>query len=751
MKSTAVRFLLPLAVLGLAFAGFLHYRAYTTTRRHLTQAMDQQAAIALEFNLAVREYVAETIRPILTSMIGKDDFIPEAMSTSFVSRSVFEKVHKKFPDVIVKFASDNPRNPVNQATPDELKMIEYFNANPQINQVTATISVDGRSYQAHFSAKRMEPSCLRCHARPEDAPAALVKRYGATASFHRPLGAVVAMDTVAVPSDQMNAALASETTTQTAITVTGLVFLLTGIWLVFRRLVSRRLATMAAHFRSIASQVDSSAITPLQITGDDEIANLAATFNTLARQLQATYASLEERVDQRTAELARTNEQLKCQVADRERAEEQLQQAKTAAEAAAQAKSEFLANMSHEVRTPMTAILGYTDVLLDSDGLAGSAPAKLEAAQTIKRNGEYLLSVLNDILDLSKIEAGRMTVERIACSPLAVVAEVASLMRVRAEASGLSLHVEYVGTIPAMIQTDPTRLRQILINLVGNAVKFTPRGEIRLIVRLRDAVNDVRLQFDVVDTGVGMSDEEVAELFRPFTQADTSTTRKFGGTGLGLTISKRLAEMLGGDIAVVETRPGAGTRFRATVAVGSLDGVTMIDNPALAAVIDDPTPDCAAIPGRAVLEGCRILVVEDGPDNQRLVSYVLEKAGALVAVVENGDAAIHAVLSEGGARGPFQVILMDMQMPVMDGYTATKRLRAAGYTGRIIALTAHAMTSDRARCLACGCDEYVSKPINRTVLLETIRRVLETGPGAQPPHRVPRDGSLFATNSAKRR
>jgi two-component system, cell cycle sensor histidine kinase and response regulator CckA len=199
MKSIATRFLLPLAILGVLFAGFLHYRSLATNRRHLTDMVDRQAEIALEYNLAVREYVAETIRPIMTSMAGKDEFIPEGMSTSFVSRGVFEKVRRRFPDIIIKFSADNPRNPANQASPDELRMIDYFNANRQLDRLTAPLTVDGRQYLAYFSAKRMEPACLRCHGDPKDAPASLIQRYGPQRGFHLPLGRIVALDTVAVP------------------------------------------------------------------------------------------------------------------------------------------------------------------------------------------------------------------------------------------------------------------------------------------------------------------------------------------------------------------------------------------------------------------------------------------------------------------------------------------------------------------------------------------------------------------------
>jgi len=402
-----------------------------------------------------------------------------------------------------------------------------------------------------------------------------------------------------------------------------------------------------------------------------------------------------------------------------------LVKARQAAEAANQSKSEFLANMSHEIRTPMTAILGFADVLLEQGNLENAPPERIEAAKTIKRNGEYLLSIINDILDLSKIEAGKMAVEKIACSPSRIIAEVASLVRVRADAKGLPFHIEYVGAVPETIRTDPTRLRQILINIVGNAIKFTETGSIRLITRLVDEGEKFLVQFDVVDTGLGMSQEQVAGLFQPFMQADASTTRKFGGSGLGLTISKRFTEILGGDIAVVEAAEGIGTRFRVTIATGPLDGVKMIDDPISATAVVPETDETNASTGQQDLQDCRILLAEDGPDNQRLISHVLKRAGAKVAVVENGQLASDAAQAASDTENPFDVILMDMQMPVMDGYEAVGLLRRKGYDGPIIALTAHAMASDRQKCIDAGCNDYATKPIDRKKLIETIRAHLK--------------------------
>ena len=386
--------------------------------------------------------------------------------------------------------------------------------------------------------------------------------------------------------------------------------------------------------------------------------------------------------------------------------------AREAAEAASRAKSEFLANTSHEIRTPLTAILGYTDMLLDRDITSVERVAHVDA---IRRNGEHLLAVMNDILDLSKIEAGKMTLEQVECSPIVLVSEVAEFMRPRAVAKGLAFDLDWRGPLPERITTDTTRLRQILLNLVSNAVKFTERGGVRVAVSFEDGDGKSLLRIDVTDTGIGMTPDQQTGLFQPFVQADASTTRRFGGSGLGLLITRRLADLLGGEVSV-GSELGRGSTFSVTVATGSLEGVRMIDRPAGA------RPALAAVTVPTEPLACRVLLVEDGPDNQRLIATILRKAGAEVTVAGNGQAGCDLV-REATIRGePYDVVLMDMQMPVLDGYEATAQLRRGGYRRPVIALTAHAMQGERERCLAAGCDDFVCKPITRAALIDTVRR-----------------------------
>ncbi len=393
------------------------------------------------------------------------------------------------------------------------------------------------------------------------------------------------------------------------------------------------------------------------------------------------------------------------------RSNEELEFARLAAEEANRAKSEFLANMSHEIRTPMTAILGYAELVQD-DGCVDDETREFIA--TIRRNGKHLISIVDDILDLSKIEAGRMTVERQECSPGAVAREIGELFRRKADEKHVDLAIEMVWPLPRRICTDPTRLRQILANLVGNAVKFTGEGSVRLVVRR--AVHDRRrVVFEVSDTGIGMTARELAELFKPFSQGDTSHTRRFGGTGLGLAISQRIASLLGGAITV-QSRKGAGSTFTleidgGEIALGEQDRSDRDMRRTAAVVTRGPEP---------ARHAARVLLAEDGPDNQRLISHILRKTGADVEVVGDGRAAVdEALAAEVDGRG-YDLLLMDMQMPVLDGYAATRALRDAGYGGRIVALTAHAMTGDRERCLQAGCDAFLSKPIDRKALLAEV-------------------------------
>jgi signal transduction histidine kinase/CheY-like chemotaxis protein/HPt (histidine-containing phosphotransfer) domain-containing protein len=402
-----------------------------------------------------------------------------------------------------------------------------------------------------------------------------------------------------------------------------------------------------------------------------------------------------------------------------------LVRAKNAAEAASRAKSEFLAVMSHEIRTPIAAITGYADLLATSDV---SPSERRQGLETIQSNADNLLMLIDDILDYSRIEAGRLPLTPADCSPQKIVDEVRSAVQLRANEKRLDFEVRYDGPVPQSIRTDPVRLRQILLNLAGNAVKFTDAGSVRVTVRcLRREDSPPRMQFEVADTGIGMTGEVVGRLFRPFTQADMSTTRRFGGTGLGLSISQRLSAMLGGEIEV-ESEPGKGSTFTLTIDPGPLEGVPMVDGPVPAARSTDFPPASEPAARKARLTG-RVLLAEDGPDVQRLVRCFLEQCGLEVDVAPGGRVACEKADASAREGRPYDLVLMDVRMPEMDGHEATRRLRRNGWRGAIVALTAHAMPGDREECLCAGCDDYLAKPSRLSDLREMVERHLKRPAG----------------------
>ncbi len=387
--------------------------------------------------------------------------------------------------------------------------------------------------------------------------------------------------------------------------------------------------------------------------------------------------------------------------------EEKLRRAQEAAEHASRARGEFLANMSHEIRTPMTAILGHAEIMADHL----QNPDDIQSIQTIRNNGKYLLQIINDILDLSKIDSGNLAVDLSPVSPSHLLAEVHQLLHVRAMEKGIEFQVSVSGSIPSLVQTDAVRLRQILVNLVGNAIKFTDIGQVSVYCSYDHGMQE--LAFDVKDTGIGIAPRDLEQLFQPFMQADTSSTRNFQGTGLGLAISKRLAIALGGDIAV-QSEVGKGSQFRLLIPAAK----SSVTNTSRVPQLENTIPP----PRKFQIDG-NILVVDDRRDIRILAQNFIEKAGGRVSFATNGQEAIATLLDD--ADSPIDLVLMDMQMPVMDGYSAAKELRERGFSKPIIALTANAMKDDRSKCLESGCDDYAMKPLDSAILVDMIARYIE--------------------------
>ncbi len=413
--------------------------------------------------------------------------------------------------------------------------------------------------------------------------------------------------------------------------------------------------------------------------------------------LRITNELLEQRVDERTAELMQRHEELW-------KSSEELARAKDRAESASRAKSGFLANMSHELRTPLNAVIGFSDLLLDPDTPEGK---RREWIEMIRSSSRHLLSLISEILDFSKIEAGAMSIERVSFEPAGIVHEVASLLRPSAVSKNLDLKLEIHSPMPASMWGDPLRLKQIITNLVSNAVKFTQAGSVSLSAAYDPPQQLLRIA--VRDTGIGLTPEQTGRLFAAFSQADTSTSRQFGGTGLGLAISRQLALMMNGDITV-ESTPGVGSVFTLTMRIEGPVELRDYGNGGVVTAGEPSSP--GATPD--VLSG-RVLLAEDGPVNQALIVHMLGKAGLTVEVACDGAEALRKALKDS-----YDLILMDVQMPVMDGITATRELRRHGINLPIIALTANCTAEDQKACFDAGCDAYLTKPVSRTNLLKTL-------------------------------
>ncbi|HZF15695.1 MAG TPA: ATP-binding protein [Steroidobacteraceae bacterium] len=403
----------------------------------------------------------------------------------------------------------------------------------------------------------------------------------------------------------------------------------------------------------------------------------------------------------RTAQRARRRDRaVQARLADA-KAQAEIQARR--AESASKAKTEFLAMMSHEIRTPMNGVLGFVNLLLDTRLDA----EQREFAETIQRSGDALLAVINDVLDYSKIEAGRMSIEQVDFDLHAVCADVEAIMQPAAIERVLALTLDFAADVPRCVRGDPARVRQVLLNLASNAVKFTEHGSVRIGVARGDAAH---VRISVSDTGIGIRPEQLEKLFRRFSQADSSTTRRYGGTGLGLAISKHLVELMGGEIGVTSD-PGHGSTFWFAI-------------PAPAATLSAPAPSSTAAPAQGAGRG-RLLLVEDNAVNQRVATHVLGKMGYAVEVAQHGREAIERL-----CRERYDLVLMDCQMPEMDGFEATRMIRdpasaVLDHAVPVVAMTANAFEEDRERCLAAGMNDFLAKPVDRRMLADMLSQWLQ--------------------------
>lgn len=383
-------------------------------------------------------------------------------------------------------------------------------------------------------------------------------------------------------------------------------------------------------------------------------------------------------------------------------------------EAANAAKTTFLANISHELRTPMAAILGYSELMLNPDLNEGD---KTPYGETIHRNAQRLSRLLDDLLDLSKVETGNVEVDKSELVLKELLIDVKESIELLAQKKDLNLNIKYGNTIPKYIYSDPMRVRQILINVIGNAIKFTEKGSVDLVLEYLHQSNDNTLLISVADTGRGLTMQEQGRLFKPFTQGDPSMARRYGGTGLGLSLSRSLARLLGGDLYLENSKMGEGSTFVLRLPVGDVKQQSWEDSFTEKILPEEQKP-LSHKEHNPSLAGMKVLVVDDTPDNQKLIRVYLQAEGAEVEVAGDGFEGVKKAID-----GHYDVVLMDIQMPLLDGYEAVATLRKREYRGPIFALTAHAMKEDRDRCLAVGCNAHLTKPIDRHVLTNALQNL----------------------------
>jgi len=827
------------------------FSVYSIYRQHMEEMTETSSELALYFDLAIRDYVAQEIRPRMYDLLPDGEFVPETMSTSYVAQSVFQRLGKRFPEYILKFSSDNPRNPANLAGPEEEKVLKYFRDNPGESDWSGRVVIEGRRYLGRFRARRVGPSCLPCHGDPADAPVSLLERYGKEAGFHLQVGDVAGMDTVAIPLDDFFLQVFRESRWSLLTLLSILVLGVAVIVIALRVIIVSRLTAISRHIVSSTTRGDYSKLEPLEVAGGDEISVLAESFNILTERLGKKYSLLEVEVRERAERLEHGNEQLVRQLERYRRSQKALQESETklketsrfyrtvldsmhdpvaivnvgdkrvvgvnsvfldfygkdaaevvgeecrtairgsdsacrsaeyecplekamsgggyylteqvhcgrdgkdvqvevstspvldsegnvvqvvlvvrdisarkaseaaqeagrlAAEDASRAKGQFLANMSHEIRTPLNGIIGMSELALDT---AFDEDQK-KIFTTINSEAGSLMSMVNDVLDFSKIESGRLELEENSFDMRHLVEDLANTIALQAERRGLEFNSYFAPDLPVRVVGDPGRLRQIILNLASNALKFTEEGEIFVRAELdEDLGAKVKVRFSVKDTGIGIEPEKQVNIFESFIQADGSTTRRYGGTGLGMAIARQLAELMEGKISLT-SRPGKGTTVRVT------------------AVFVKGGEESQSAPRKPFdLGGLRVLLVDDSRTSLSVLKSYLGLSGCRTEEVSSGEEAL-AVLgrAHASAKG-FNLVITDHRMAGMNGFTLAQRMREKNELRDVpvILLTSMGSLGDGRRCREAGIQGYLAKPVGQEELREAVAAVMgQSAAGAE--------------------